>query len=247
MTGQELLTSLREDILDDAELPYLWKDTTLLRYLNYAEVQACRRGYLIIDGSTSNDSGTAGTAGTLGQKPLCTLSLVPGQAVYNLSPKILQVKRCQLASLTYPLQGPLSYFELDELVSGWKGTGGVVGTAGTGGYPFGFLNEPNDTITFIQAPFAADTAYLVVSRLPLMQFSLGTSPEIEEKHHDGLLDWAAHLAYMRNDSDSQNLNLAQIHENKFTQRFGPLPEAKAERLRKTLSQNQRMRSRAFGS
>jgi hypothetical protein len=247
MTGKELVAHLRESILDDIAVPYLWLDTELLRYLNYAEVQACRRAHLIIDSTTANDNGTASTAGTLGQKPLCTLSIVADQAVYNLSPKVLQIKRCQLKSMTYPLAGPISYTEADEFYSGWIGTSGTVGTCGSGGHPDYFLNEPGNTITFIQAPSTTDTAYLVVSRIPLTPFTLNTSPEIEEKYHEGLMDWAAHLAYMKNDSDTLNMNLAKQYEEKFSNQFGPLPDAYSERMKKVLSQRQRMRPRTFGS
>ena len=247
MTGQEMITHLRESILDDAAPPYLWSDTELLRYLNFAEVQGCRRAPLIIDGTTANDSGTAATASTAGQRPLCTLSVVANTAVYFLSPKILQVKRCQLKSMTYPLDGPKSYFDMDDTMSGWIGTSGTVGTAGSGGTPQFFLNEPGNTITFVRAPSATDTAYLVVSRLPLVPFTLSTSPEVEEKHHEGLMNWAAHLAYMKNDSDALNLNMAKFYEDRFSAQFGSLPDAYSERMRKTLSQKQRMRPRAWGS
>ena len=247
MTGQELVTHLRESILDDAVIPYLWSDIELTRFLNYAEVQACRRAHLLIDGTTANDSGTAGTAGTLGQKPLCTLTTVAEQATYNLSPKILMIKRCQLKSMTYPLTGPVSYDELDEQMSGWLGTSGTVGTAGSGGVPDFFMNEPPNTITFVKAPSIADTANLVVSRIPLMSFTLQTSPEIEEKYHEGLCNWVAHLAFMKPDSETLNLNLAKHYEQQFTDAFGPLPTALAERWRKTLSTKQRMRAREFGS
>jgi hypothetical protein len=265
MIGQELVTHLRESILDDAVIPYLWSDAELLRFLNYAEVQACRRAHLLIDGTTANDSGTAGTAGTLGQKPVCTLTLIAGQATYNLSPKILMIKRCQIKSMTYPLTGPVSYDELDEYSSGWFGTSGtigasgtaststVVGTAGTtvtltpSGWPSYFMNEPPNTITFVLAPSCADTAMLVVSRIPLMAFTLQTSPEIEEKYHEGLCNWAAHLAFMKPDSETLNLNLAKFYETQFSSQFGPLPTALAERWRKTLSTKQRMRPREWGS
>jgi len=261
MTGQELVTHLRESILDDAVVPYLWTDTELLRFLNYAEVQACRRAHLLIDGTTANDSGTAGTAGTLGQKPLCSLTLAGGQATYNLSPKILMIKRCQIKTMASPLTGPVSYDELDEYSSGWFGTSGTVGTSGTAstigtlgttpvlgptGWPSFFMNEPPNTITFVLAPACADTAYLVVSRIPLMSFTLQTSPEIEEKYHEGLCNWAGHLAFMKPDSETLNLNLAKSYEGRFDALFGPLPTALAERWRKTLSMKQRMRARAFG-
>lgn len=254
MTGQELVSALRESYLDDNVAPYLWSDTELLRNLNYAEVQACRRADLIVDGTTGNDTGTSvwslgtgGTRGTGGVQPLCSLTLIPDQATYVLSRKIRRVKRVQLASMVFPLIGPVTYEEMDTFLQGWFGTNGTVGTAGSGGYPTYFLNEPGNTITFIKAPSVADTARLTVVRLPLNTFSLATSPEIEEEHHDGLLDWAAHLAYMKDDSDALNLVLAKTHEDNFTRRFGPLPDAYSERIRKTLSMKQRMRPRAFGS
>jgi hypothetical protein len=247
MTGLELVTHMRESILDDASLPYLWSGAEILRFLNYAEVQTCRRAHLIIDASTASDNGTAGTAGTLGQQPLCTLPIVANTATYTLSPKILQIKRCQLLSMAYPLDGPKMYGEVDELLWGWMGTGGTIGSAGVSGSPVTFLNEPGNTITFIQAPSANDTAKLVVSRIPLTPFTLQSSPEIAEKYHEGLMDWAAHLAFMKPDSQTQNLNLAKWYEEKFIRQFGQLPDAYSDRIRKTLSQKGRMRPREFGS
>ncbi len=247
MTGKELIVHMRESVLDDTAIPYLWSDTELLRFLNYAEVQACRRAHLIIDATTTNDSGTAATASTAGQKPLCVLTIIGDQAVYNLSPKILQVKRCQLKSLTYPLRGPLHYSQIDEEFSGWWGTNGTVGTCGSGGYPEAFLNEPGNTITFLQAPSTSDTAYLVVPRLPLISFTLQTSPEIDERYHIDLCDWAAKLAFSKPDSDAFNLVLAKQYEDSFTEKFGPLPDAYTDRMIRTLSQMGKMRDREFGS
>jgi len=247
MIGEELIAHLRESVLDDQNLPYLWEDKELLRLLNYSEVQATRRANLIIDGTTDNDNGTAATASTAGQKPLCVLTIVANQAVYNLSPKILQIKRCQLKSMTYPLAGPVRYPELDERMSGWLGTSGTVGTAGSSGTPSAFLNEPGNTITFVLAPSVSDTAYLVVSRIPLTPFTLNTAPEIDEQYHLGLCDWAAHLAYLKPDSETINLELSNVYAGRFEQQFGSLPDARTQELRKTISQRQRFRPRTFGS
>lgn len=246
MIGKDMIAQLREEILDDAAQPYRWKDPELLRSLVYAEIQACRRSHLLVDWNTANDYGTAATASTMGTKPLCRLTLVPNQGFYELSPKILQVRRCQLQRMTYPLSGPLTYAELDEAVPDWFGTSGTIGTAGTYGNPTYFLNEPGNTITFVRAPSLADTAYLVVSRLPLIPFTLNTSPEIAECYHEGLLNWAAHLAYMKNDAETFNITLAGLYEKKFTDQFGPLPDAYTEQMRRVLSQRQRMRPRTFG-
>lgn len=253
MIGGDLVAHLRESILDDITHPQLWSDTELLRLLNYAEVQACRRAHLLIDGATKVDKGTsflgstAGTTGTMGIQPLCYLNIVANQANYVLSSKILQIKRCQFRSMTYPLDGPVAYSELDDLVSGWMGTGGSVGTAGSTGTPTYFLNEPGNTITFIRAPSVADIADLIVSRIPLTNFTLQTSPEIDEQYHLGLCDWAAHLAYLKYDTETQNLNLSKMYEDKFTQQFGILPDAYIQKMRKSYSQKQRMRPREFGS
>lgn len=247
MIGQELVSYLRESILDDSALPYLWSDVELLRFLNYAEVQACRRAHLLIDGTTANDSGTAGTASTAGQRALCSVSLVANQATYFLSPKVLQIKRCQLRSMTYPLSGPVSYPELDFYIPGWWGTSGTVGTAGSGGYPQFFMNEPVNTITFVPSPSVNDTAQMVISRLPLIFFGLSTSPEIAAEHHDGLCDWAAHLAFSKPDSETMNVELSKMYESRFISRFGQLPDANSERIRRTLSMKQRMRPRIWGS
>jgi hypothetical protein len=179
--------------------------------------------------------------------------------------------------MSYPLVGPVTYAELDDRYTGWWGTAGTVITSGTGGattavysagtsstggthatagttitallggFPIWFLNEPTNTITFVLSPSADDTAQLVVSRIPLTPFTLQTSPEIEEKYHDGLVDWAAHLAFMKPDSDTLNLNLAKLYEAKFEQQFGTLRDAFSEKMRKTIPMMERMRPRVFGS
>ena len=253
MNGKDLVAHLRESVLDDIYQPQLWSDTELIRFLGYAEVQACRRAHLIIDAVTATDMGTAatastnGTAGTNGIKSLCWVPIVADQATYNLSPKILQIKRCQLASMTTPLWGPVTFAELDDVATGWFGTNGTVGTAGSGGYPYCFVNEPNNTLTLVRGPSSADTARLVVSRLPLWPITLQTSPEIDEQYHIDLCDWAAHLAYLKPDTETLNLKLAQLYEDRFTAKFGTLPDAYVQKMRKVVSQKQRMRPREFGS
>lgn len=247
MLGKDLIAHMRESVLDDVVAPYLWSDVELLRDLNYGEVQACRRAHLLLDSTTSSDSGTAATAGTAGQRPLCSVPIIADQAVYVLSPKIIQIKRCQLSNMAIPLIGPVSYPELDEMVSGWFGTNGTVGTAGSGGEPTYFLNEPGNTLTLVRAPSVSCTARLVVSRIPLIPFTLQTSPEIDEQYHIDLCDWAAHLAFKKPDSDTLNIVLSRDYEASFTAKFGPLPSAFSERARRNLSMQQRMRPREFGS
>jgi hypothetical protein len=133
MTGTEMIAHLRMSVLNDKEVPYLWLDEELLRYLNNAERQACQR--------TFRD-------------------------------------------------------------------------------------------------------------LPATEFTASESPEIEEQYHYGLMDWAAHLAYLKHDKSevgTYDPNLAAVYERKFTMQFGALPTAYSDFTRKTVTNRQRMTPIAFGS
>lgn len=241
MTGAELIAYMRESMLDDVEIPYLWSDQELLRFLVNAEKEACRRSYLIIDATTVADNSSPTPL------PVCVIRLTAGVATYAISPKILQIKRCQLASYPYEIkESPIHLPYLDDEIPDWMGSSGTVGTEGTGGYPVRFFTETG-SITFVKAPPVADTAYLVVARLPLTSFTLETSPEIDEKYHINICDWAAHLAFMKPDSDTFNKDLAVYYEARFTKNFGPLPDAYSEQMRKIYLQRARMRPVKFGS
>jgi hypothetical protein len=109
------------------------------------------------------------------------------------------------------------------------------------------MNDPANLITFLLAPVAAGTAFLDVYRIPLISFTLNSAPEIPETYHEGLLNWAAHLAYLKNDTEAFNPDKAKYYEDKFAEQFGPLPNARSERLRKTITMQAAMRPRQFGS
>lgn len=49
MTGQELLTYLRDDILHDSSEPYLWSDALMFRMLSEAESKFARATYALLD------------------------------------------------------------------------------------------------------------------------------------------------------------------------------------------------------
>lgn len=242
MLGQDLVDELRESYLDDKTLPYLWGDIELLKNLNRAEKQACRRAYLITDSTTGTDGSGY---------PICTFTVIPNQSIYTLSPLVLQVERAQLSTMSHPLR-MRTRDELDATTYTWFGSSGTSGTFGTAGgdpaiAPEWFIHEAGKELILVRTPTINDVANLVVNRLPLVDFTLSTSPEIELHHHDGLFLWAAHLCYLKNDSDTQDLNLAQLYDNAFTQRFGPMPDAYMEKMRKQLPRQQRMRPRTFGS
>ena len=242
MIGQELVDELRVSYLDDTKAPYNWGDPELLKFSNRAEAQACRRAYLIIDSTTGTDGSGC---------PICSFTVIPNQAVYTLSRLVLQIERCKLDTMSVPLR-PRTRDDLDALTYQWDAAVGTAGTFGTAGgdpavVPQWFIHEAGKELILVKTPTINDTARMIVSRLPLADFTMNTPPEIDEHHHDGLLLWAAHLAFLKPDSDTQDLNLAAVYDNAFTQRFGPMPDAYSEKMRKMLPRQARMRPREFGS
>jgi hypothetical protein len=237
MTGAEIVDRLRER-LDDIAAPQLWPTASLLAYANESEREACRRALLITDTTTASDSGTAG---------ICSLPISSGTAGYSLSKKVLQVLRVKLpsdaASVASGTAGygiPLHQFTrdiLDKDMSDWENWTGT---------PEGFITEATNEIRFVPVPDITITASLIVKRLPLADFTLSTSPEIDEALIPDMLLWAMHLAYLKNDSDTMNLQLAEYYETKFTAAFGPRPTFRDLLTRRENVRGGSMRYRTFG-
>jgi hypothetical protein len=224
-TTLEIVTWLRE-LLDDEVQPYLWTTSYLLRGLNDAEEQACRRAYCILDKLTAS---------------VCQITLSASVATFALHSKILQVRRVNVGSTDVPvIQKTREY--LDENIPGWWSVQGV---------PEYYIVDTDHTITFYPMPQSLDTASMIVARLPLVSMKAvgsgdGYVPEIPEEFHRDLLIWGQRAAYMKNDADTFNLELAQKFEDEFTAKFGPLPSARDERLRKTRARELKARPREFG-
>lgn len=223
-TTLELIAWLREQ-LDDEVNPYLWTNSYLLRGLNEAEVQACRRAYLIIDKDTAS---------------VCALTLSASTATFAIHSKILQVRRLTIGSSDVPLTQTTRQ-ELDEEIPAWWSVYGL---------PVKYvLDTVDNTVTFYPFPQSATTASMIVARLPLKSLTLAGSsiPEINPLYHHDLLIWGRREAYLKHDSDTYNPELAKVFEDEFTAKFGPLPSARDERLRKSRPMELRVRPREFGT
>lgn len=222
-TSLELISWLRE-MLDDEVLPYLWTNSYLVRGLNDGEEQACRRAYVLIDKDTAS---------------ICQLTLSASVGSFVLHSKILQVRRLTIGSSDVPLAQTMKE-DLDEMYPAWWSTYGI---------PERFFVDTQGRITFYPMPQSLDTAYLEVARLPLYSMNVSGScvPEIPEQYHRDLLIWGKRVAYLKNDSDTFNKELADMAENEFTVKFGPLPSAKEERLRKLWPRSMGAKPREFGT
>lgn len=132
-------------------------------------------------------------------------------------------------------------FALDELYPGWNTEIGE---------PEVYIEEENNELVVVPAPEYANTLFLTVVRLPASDMTLAlkdtVSPEIPAHYHYDLLDWVYHLAYLKDDADSQDLKKARMYEDSFTAKFGPRPSARAEIMRKRYPRSLSARPQSFG-
>jgi hypothetical protein len=86
-------------------------------------------------------------------------------------------------------------------------------------------------------PSVAGTLQLAVYRLPLSPMEADEdTPEIDEQHHDGLVDWMVYKAYQTKDGEQGDRERSQDALALFEARFGPRDSADVRRR-----QNERRR------
>jgi hypothetical protein len=241
---------LRNQYLDDVVEPYLWSDPQCVSYIIQAEHEACERANLIVDESTP---------------AVCQIPVQVGVIGYSLDPKVLLVKRVSYgtsAQHAYPLT-QTTRSRLDETHPGWGGRAGQVSA---------YICEDNGEITIVPPTRGmlvngtygthgtAGTAFLQVSRYPLNRLSLNstagtgaaglgiTYSETPFQYHVKMLSWAAHLAFLKNDSETFNLAKADKYEKDFERDFGKPLSAKTKQFMRSNNLNSaRMRPRQIGS
>jgi hypothetical protein len=214
MKAVDLFDVFREQA-GDVSAPQLWSDASLYRWLNEAEVEACRRARLIVD-----------TQNVAGVDNVCRIQLVNGTAMYSLDRRVIYVRRALMAGRNIPLT-PLDYRDMDVEQPGWQSkTGQVIG------YVRGLDNgkfRPFRTPT-TAALASGSTVDLLVVREPLRpmtQEDTDAEPEINSRYHAALLDWVHFRAYSRKDSEAYDPKLAAEHLATFEAEFGTRAKANA--------------------
>lgn len=220
MTVDDLLEELRIR-LDDTVSPYLWSDDELTKYLDKAHEEAAIRARLI-EFDTQEDEDPA----------IDQIQVVTGTAAYAKDSRIIEIRRALyngfLLVRTYET-------ELDDLYGDdWRSEVGepthyIEKQSTVRLYPFPeeVLSDDPDPV-----PINAEILDLVGFRLPLGKLGESIqSPEIPLKDHANLMDWAAHLAYLRPDAETVNQKLADYYEAKFTKEYGERLTANQERKR----------------
>lgn len=198
MNVEELLRVVREDLLDDDVTPYRWGSSKLLRWLNRAQLEACRRQRLLVE-----EEETA----------ITEITLAANTASYPLDPRVHFLDRVVYDKKTIP---KATKQMLDRVMPAWREM--------EPGLPMFYLQ--NDlTIRLIPAPGPSmDTGILTLRAwtLPLNELTQDTDvPEIPLSHHEDLCYYVAARAFMLPDEDTQNTKLAQQYMAEFDKAFGP--------------------------
>lgn len=198
MQALELLERVRSRLDDSAE-PYLWADDELLGYVSRAEAEAAvRAGLLPFDTRDADPI-------------IAPIAVLAGTREYPLDARVLRVDRAWLADSNRRL-ALVGEDEMDR-------TGSTDWELATGTPVCGVLWA--DRIRLSPIPDAAGTLHASGVRLPAGPLTLDGAPEIAPVFHLDLVDWALHLAYLKNDAETLNRDKAAEAALRFERVFGP--------------------------
>lgn len=195
MTLQDLIKLYRADSLDKPESQFC-DDELLTIYANEAQDEACRRGQLLRDSSSS----------------WCTLSVAAGAESVRLNPLAIRVLRAFVDGCA--LQ-PLHVDEMDAFFPGWQ-------FQAVRNRPTHLITGVStDQLYLWPRPDKEYTVNLTVQRLPKKPMQgCGDSPEIRPELHQALVSWMLYRAYSRTDGDLMDPAKAGVSLAKFEAEFG---------------------------
>ena len=206
MNGEALIAGFRHASGDKAE-PFFWSDERVLELLSEAQIQACVRGRLLHEDT---------------RPEVCRITLAAGQASYPLHPKLYEITHLQIRpTVGDPRRLELKTVEwLNEEMPDWRNDTN----------PPRFAIQRDTSLRIVGRIETGDMAELEGYRLPMKDLTDEASkPEINEAHHEHLIDWALHKAFSEPDAETIDPARAKAAEAEFTRYFGPMPDADLRR------------------
>lgn len=194
---------------DDRSTPPHVSDADLALFASEAEREACIRARLIFDS-------TSGTG-------LTQYAVTANQAVVDIHPliDIISAARFQPAAGGKPRELELTGLDWIQDQCDWQGR--------TSSRPCA-LAHLQKQVRIWPMPSVAGTLYLDVYRLPLSALEdPEDDPEIDEDHHDGLVDWMLFRVYSSKDGELEDPKRAADALALFEERFGERPSADVRR------------------
>jgi hypothetical protein len=195
---REIVKTFRREIKDTAK-PYLITDEAAMHFANQAQLEAARRGRLLVDSVTTG---------------ICEVQVSAGEPVVDIDPRIISIRRARISSRSIPL-GKRKVRDMDFEFGGWDASTNksiptiVITDYGT------------DQLYLYPAPKDDCTLFLTVTREPLDAMSDDDDqPEIKSRHHLALISWMKYRAYSDDDTDLYNADKASRALTEFAAEFG---------------------------
>ncbi len=190
MTAGELLAVFRSEMNDD-QLPYLWTDADVYRYIDDAQKMFCRNTDGIGDASTP---------------AVVDIAVIPGTTWVNTHPSIRLMRRATRTDTGRPVE-IVNFQDMADRQWFFDGRTGPVKALVIGEEPYRARVFPDSSETV--------TVRLLVYRMPLEIIEGDQDFEIVEKHHQHLLLWTKALAYLKQDAETYDKTKSVEFENKF--------------------------------
>lgn len=191
MNAKSLKDLFRSEI-DDTVAPYLWSDGEVAAYMDDALKMFCREVGGILDSSSS----------------MCSVDIEVGEPFADIDQRILRVRRIQRDSDAKRL----TLYSIED-----ADAEGIRLTTQQGPVEIVITGIEQNKLRWVRVPAYADTASLMVERLPLQEITdtFKQPLEIEPQHHQHLLLWMKHRAYLKQDSDTFDQRKADDFEARF--------------------------------
>lgn len=235
MTLLQLITHLRTSILDDTggtavdwqsvveddieNYQLRWSNEELTRFINEAQKKVCS-GSLLLRKS----------------EPAFYIDVTAGTAEYAYDPRIIRIKSAVLASQGKELY-PAEYEQLMG-VRNWRTKEQT---------PTHYVIDENAyKIRLYPIPVINDTVELIYHRYPLKELTWDTCSEpleIPEQYQIDMLDYAAYMAYQKDEANTLDPQKGMSHLQRFVSQF-QMNSAYAE-TRRRRSNNKGSRYRDF--
>lgn len=196
MNVEQLINQFRNYMADTSK-PYLWSDDEILLYLNEAEREAVRRSRSLVDSSTPD---------------VCTIDAIPGVQSYDIDPRVIYIRRVRTSAHIDPVL-PVHIQLIDNMDDRWETVQGRVENYVVG--------HESHKLVLVRIPKVAQTIRMTVVREPLNEMkSLSDEPELAKRYHMQLLEYVYYRAYLKHDSEAENVGLAKLHYDNFEREFG---------------------------
>lgn len=195
MDFSEIENSVRITADDNTPGDRLWSQPEILEYTQDSENEACERADLLIDETSS----------------FTDISVNTSTGTYSLSLTITNIQSAKLSLEPKPLM-KTSRRVLDLSFSNWPANTST---------PRSYFRSATNKITVYPKPIVADTLNMAVARFPTTPITVAGSPEVDARYHPGLLLWILYRMYMKNDSETLNVDKAMDYKAQFEEFFGP--------------------------